>query len=149
MSKQKRLPTGMPLHSIERVFKQELDRYSNQLILEVKSVLNRKFEESISNAVVEIFPDEFGDGFLSMGIHLEGSVITYIPLVEEARDMPLIDVQAYEGEMDLVDKIVDWTKQWCAECWWKAGGWDWAVPTSLQGHSGFGNGDAIQLTSKV
>lgn len=39
-------------------------------------------------------------------------------------------------------------KAWFAECWWKAGGWDYAIPASLQVHEGFGDGKPVKLTEK-
>ncbi|MEW5787278.1 MAG: hypothetical protein AB1899_05435 [Pseudomonadota bacterium] len=39
-------------------------------------------------------------------------------------------------------------KAWFAECWWKAGGWTYPVPVTLQVHDGFGDGKPVTLTEK-
>ncbi|WP_200882016.1 hypothetical protein [Nitrincola sp. A-D6] len=37
-------------------------------------------------------------------------------------------------------------KYWFAECWWKAGGWSYAVPAKVWVHDGFGDGKAVELS---
>jgi len=37
-------------------------------------------------------------------------------------------------------------KAWVAECWWKAGGWSYPVPTAVVVHDGFGDGKSIALS---
>ena len=39
-------------------------------------------------------------------------------------------------------------KAWFSECWWKAGGWGYAVPVSLGVHDGHGDGKTIKLTER-
>ena len=146
MSKQKKLPPGMSIDSIKRVYRQELDRYSTQLILEIKEFLKEPIQKNIINGEVEIFPDEYGDGYLSIGLYLKGEKTQHITFVNQVKDLPMIDLNEYENE-NLPDLFVYLTQRWFAESWWKAGGWDYYLPIKLHGHEDFGYGEIINLTS--
>lgn len=146
MNKQKQLPANMPIDAIERVYIKELHRYSDQLINEIKQFLHTPMIDNVTSGTVEVFPDEDGDGVLSIGLYLKAELTHYIPFTEDVKDLPMIDVSAYEEE-SLVGLIVDLTQQWFAESWWKAGGWDYSLPLMVYGHDGFGSGDLIKLTS--
>ncbi len=147
MSKQKRLPQGMPIDAIERVYIKELDRYSDQLINEIKDFLKIPLKEDVIEGSVEIFPDEYGDGFLSIGLYLKSELTNHISFVDNVKDLPMIDLINYDEE-NLVDLIVDITQRWFAESWWKAGGWEYKLPLKVYGHDGFGSGIVIDLTKQ-
>lgn len=147
MTKQKQLPNGMPVDAIERVYIKELDRYANQLIDEIREFLKTPLEKEVVSGLVEIFPDEYGDGHLSIGLYLEAELSRHIAFVDDVKDLPLIDVDSYADEESIPDLFVDLAQQWFAECWWKAGGWDLNLPVKLYGHDGFGSGKVIALTS--
>ncbi len=151
MSRQKNLPNGMPMDAIERVYIKELARYSNQLIKEIKTFLQQPLAEDITTSSVEIFPDEDGDGYISIGLYLKGEQTTHVAFVDEVKDLPLVDVEYYreEEEESIPDLVVDLIQQWFAECWWKAGGWDFKIPMNVYGHDGFGSGNVIKLTSET
>lgn len=38
--------------------------------------------------------------------------------------------------------------RWFAEMWWKAGGWDYRIPTTLTVHDGIGEGKPVKLTER-
>lgn len=46
------------------------------------------------------------------------------------------------------DIVANALKAWLAECWWKAGGWSYPVPTFLYAHDGVGNGKSVKLTER-
>ncbi|MCE7991768.1 MAG: hypothetical protein HEP71_07305 [Roseivirga sp.] len=147
MNKQKKLPQGIPIDAIERVYTKELDRYSDELINEIKSFLKTPLKEDVIEGSVEIFPDEYGDGVLSIGLYLRAELTEHIPFLDKVKDLPMIDLTGYEEE-NLVDLIVDITQRWFAESWWKAGGWEFKLPLTVYGHDGFGSGTAINLTKQ-
>jgi len=146
MSKQKNLPNGMTIDSLKRVYKKELERHSNQLINEIKSFLSEPIPSDIKEASIEVFPDEYGDGYTSVGLYLTGNTTKHIPFAEYVKDLLLIDVASYEEEVSIPDFVVDLVKQWFSECWWKAGGWEYNIPIEVYGHEGFGNGESIKIT---
>lgn len=51
-----------------------------------------------------------------------------------------------DEEFNGITLVVNATKLWFSECWWKAGGWNYAVPTKVWIHDGFGDGKAIELS---
>ena len=148
MSKQKHLPNGMPIDAVSRAYTKELERHSEKLIEEISSFLAQRIPDGVSEATVEVFPDEYGDGVASVGLYLSGKLTKHIPFAEYVNDLPLIDVQSYEDEFRVPDLIVDHVKRWFAESWWKACGWQYSLPVELFGHEGFGDCSSIKLTNK-
>ena len=149
MSKQKSLPEGLSEKTICDAYKKEMSRHSNKLIQEVRNFICTPIADDVKDATVEVFPDEYGDGSVSIGFYLNGITTKHIKFAEYANDLPLIDTQAYiEEDIHVAHLVVDLVKQWFAECWYKAGGWDYPLLVTLSGHDGFGNSDVINLTSK-
>ncbi|WP_188150707.1 hypothetical protein [Teredinibacter waterburyi] len=149
MSKQKILPNGLGEDVIARAYKKELARHQPQLIGEIKQFLAEPISEDIKGAYAEIFPDEYGDGYVGIGLYLEAITIKHIGFADYVRDLPSIDVFAYqENDVSIPDLVVNLVKQWFAESWFKAGGWDYPLAIDVNGHDGFGDGESIVLTSK-
>ena len=145
MSKRKNLPTGMSEESIRKVYDKELSRHSDQLIEEIKAYLTKPIYSDVTSATVEVFPDEYGDGYTTIGLYLSGDKTTHVPFAEYVDDLPLIDVESYADEIHIPNMVVDLTKQWFAECWWKACGWGYKLPMEIYGHEDSGDGNSIQL----
>ena len=62
---------------------------------------------------------------------------------------PDFDDRYFEGdEFPGADLQANEVKAWFAECWWKAGGWAYALPTEVAIHDGFGDGERIVLTER-
>ncbi len=51
-----------------------------------------------------------------------------------------------DSDFSGVNLMADTLKAWFAECWWKAGGWDYKVSAEVGVHDGHGHSGAIQLT---
>lgn len=62
----------------------------------------------------------------------------------EAFDPRFFSDEAFGG----VDIAADALKAWFAECWWKAGGWDYLPTASLHVHDGYGDGKLVKLTER-
>lgn len=148
MSKRKILPNGIPVDALNQVYLKELERHSVQLIAEIKLFLTDEIDADVKEATVEVFPDEYGDGYTSIGLYLSGQITKHVPFAEYVNDLPLIDVESYKEEVSIPDLVVNHVKQWFAECWWKACGWEYKIPVELYGHEGFGDGNSIKLTKK-
>lgn len=145
MSKQKKLPSGMSVESLNRVYINELDRHSDSLIDEISFFLAKPISVDVTEVSIQVFPDEYGDGYTSVGLYLHGEVTKHTPFAEYVNDLPLIDVASYQEDISIPDLVVDLVKQWFAESWWKAGGWNYQVSATI-GSADFGNGNITQLT---
>jgi len=147
MSTRKDLPDGLPEDTIEKVFREELERHSNTLIDEIKDFLNKPPSEQVTEASAEVFPDQYCDGYTGIGLYLKDKTTKHYPFAKFVRDLPYVDVDIYmEEDIYVPDMVVDLVKTWFSECWFKAGGWDFPLPLEIIGHDGFGNGRAIKLT---
>jgi hypothetical protein len=153
------MPDGLSIEEFSQIYQSKLNRHSEELIAEIKSMLSQPVHPDVSEISVEVFPDEYGDGYVSVGMYFEGKNkkvdrqdISFFPgrvlsFAENVRDLPLIDVGSYEDKFSVVDVTVDLVKQWFASCWEKAGGTAYLLPVILDGHEDFGNGKSIKLTS--
>jgi len=135
--------------SIIRVYEKELDRHSEQLIQEIKKFISAPLSDEVKEASVEVFPDEYGDGYTGIGLYLTGKTTKHVPFADYVRDLPLVDIAWYrENDIYIADLVVDLVKKWFSESWFKAGGWEYPIAIEVGGHDGFGNGNFIKLTSK-
>ncbi len=98
MSKQKSLPEGLPEKVIRDAYIKEFSRYSIQLIQEVRDFINTPVADDVKDATVEVFPDEYGDGHVSIGFYLRGTTTKHVKFADYANDLPLIDTQAYNED---------------------------------------------------
>lgn len=61
--------------------------------------------------------------------------------------MPDFDERYFESdEFPGIALQANSCKAWFAECWWKAGGWAYALPAEVVIHDDFGDGERIILT---
>lgn len=149
MSKRKILPDGLDEKTVSRAYTSELERHSNTLITEIRSFLLETIDTDVLDASVEVFPDEYGDGYTSVGFYFRGKSIRHIAFAEYVNDLPAIDAMSYqENDILVPDIVVDLVKRWFAECWFKAGGWDYPIAVGINGHDGYGDGEVIVLTGK-
>lgn len=149
MSKRRVLPEGLDEAIISKTYLSELERHSNTLITEIKSFLLEAIDTDVRDASVEVFPDEYGDGYTSVGFYFRGKSIRHVTFAEYVNDLPAIDVMSYqENDVFVPDIVVDLVKRWFAECWFKAGGWDYPLAVELKGHDCYGDGEVIVLTRK-
>lgn len=47
-----------------------------------------------------------------------------------------------------LDIIATTLTAWFAECWWKAGGWSYPLPVTLDVAEGYGDGSTVKLTER-
>lgn len=145
MTNQKKLPNGMNVESLNRVYTKELGRHSDALIDEIANFLDEVVPSDVNEISIQVFPDEYGDGYTSIGLYLHGKTTKHIPFAEYVNDLPLIDVDSYREVISIADMVVDHVKHWFSECWWKACGWKYNLPVTI-GSMDFGDGSIIQLT---
>lgn len=151
---------GLSKQDFSRVYREHLEKHSASLINEIKFMLTQPVHPDVTQIYVEVFPDEYGDGYASIGIYFEGKNKKvdrndknffpgrYLEFAEYANDLPIIDIEAYNEKFYVSDITVEEVKLWFASCWNKAGGKDYYLPVILRGHENFGNGKSIFLTNQ-
>ena len=161
MTKQKNLPDTLNQDQFMRIYRGELERHSDELISEIKQVLAITPNQDVTSAHLVVFPDEYGDGYATVSMYFDGknkkidnadkSIFPgrHISFVEYVRDLPLVDVMAYEERFPMRDLTVDMVKQWVAECWWKAGGWNYPLNVEIFAGEGFGKSESILLSKGI
>ncbi|HSW03119.1 hypothetical protein [Aquabacterium sp.] len=136
-----------------------LERLSRPAIAAVAAQLALPLHADIRSAEVQIFVGEDDPHQSAVWIYYQGannrvdsSDTSLFP--GRSMELPLgldgldeFDERYYTDEdFGGLDLIAQALSAWFAECWWKAGGWRYPLPTLLQVHDGFGGGKAIQLS---
>jgi hypothetical protein len=157
MPQRRTFPNGLTSAELAAAYRGELDRHTAGLILDIRKVLAAPPSPGETHASVEVFPDEFGEGRVAVGMYFHGvspnpddlsaSIATSrnFSFGGFIQDMPRIDVVRYEDEVSIPDMTVDQIKAWFADCWRKAGGERFPLRVELFGSQDFGDGQAILL----
>lgn len=152
------VPFGLTEEQFCDRYRRELDRVAGPTITAVRTLVARPANAGVQNADVEVFLDEYG-GAPSVWVYYRGennkvdrddqsifagrSLDLQLPLDRLAE----FDERYFLGEefrgLFLAANVL---KSWFAECWWKAGGWTYSVPTKLAVHDDRGDGSVVQLT---
>ena len=152
------MPNGLTEEEFSRVYRSHLERHSEALIAEIKKMLSKPVHPDVSEIQVEVFPDEYGDGYASIEMYFDGrnkkidrKDQSFFPgrslsFAKYVDDLPMTDIEAYEDGFSVADVTVDLVKQWFASCWEAAGGRVYKLPVKLAGHEDFGDGTVIALT---
>jgi hypothetical protein len=129
------------------MYGRHLERASSGAIKAIKTLLAQPIGPGVDEACVEVFLDEYG-GSPSVWIYYHGKnnrVDSADPGIFPGRSMDLrlglesladIDEQ-YFVEPETFPGLaltVPLLSRWVAECWWKAGGWSYPLPTTLSIH---------------
>jgi hypothetical protein len=140
-------------------YRQCLERASAHLIARLRELVARPLTGTVRDAEVQIF---LGDGLFrpTAWIYYRGDnnrvdradqsifpgrsmeISLHLDAMEDFDERYFTD-DAFGG----LNIAANATKQWFAECWWKAGGWDYAIPTRVAVHDGLGDGSFIELSS--
>jgi hypothetical protein len=155
------IPYGLTQEQFVRRYRRWLDKASAKLIEELRTLLALPLPPTVTSANVEIFLGEDGRDEPHAGIYFDGvnkKVDHTDPSIFPGRGleirlgldaMPDFDDRYFESEeFPGVDLQADALKAWFAECWWKAGGWAYALPTVVDVHDQYGDGERIVLTER-
>lgn len=157
MSSRRSFPNGLSAAELAAAYRSELERHTAGLILEIRKVLAAPLNPGETHASVEVFPDEFGEGRVAIGMYFHGVSPNPHDLTASlgtsrnfsfggpVQDMPRIDVRRYEEEVSIPDMTVDVIRGWFADCWAKAGGTRFPLRVELFGSQNYGDGRAIVL----
>jgi len=154
------VPFGLSQQQFVARYRRCLDRASAHLIAELRTLFDRPVPSTVKTAEVEIFLGEDGLGRPSAWIYYSGennrvdrSDLSIFPGRSLELSIGLESIEEFDdryftnkdfGGLPLAANTL---KAWFAECWWKAGGWSYPVPTKVSIHDGFGDGRSIQLST--
>jgi len=157
------VPFGLTESQFVSRYRRELDRVSASTIEILRSLFNRAINDDVEAAQVETFLDEYG-GAPSIWIYYRGennkvdhkdeslfagrSLEFQLPLsaLADFDERYFISLEDGDFEFPGLSLAGDTIKSWFAECWWKAGGWTYPLPTTLAVHDDRGDGNVIRLT---
>ncbi len=112
------MPNYLSKQDFLRIYREHLEKYSTSLIEEIKAMLGQPVNSDGKEISVEVFPDEYGKGYVSIGMYFEGKNKKvdqndksffpgrYLSFAEYANNLPLIDVEAYKEEFCIADVTV-------------------------------------------
>ncbi len=141
-------------------YRQSLDKLADGAIAALRAHLARPVEAGVETAEVQVFINADDAQPLSLWIYYQGpdnkvdgsderlfaGRSLALPLglaAQEAFDERYAQDEDFGGPHIMADSA----KAWFAECWWKAGGWDYPVPCCLSVHDGWGDGAVVRLTA--
>lgn len=155
------VPFGLSPAQFQLRYRRCLERASKHLIAELRTLFALPVPDSVADAEVQIFFGEDGLEIPSAWVYYRGDnnkVDSSDPSIFPGRAMELalglgkMDAfhEAYflDEEFDGLNMAANITQAWFAECWWKAGGWSYAIPVTAWVHDGFGDGLGLELSER-
>lgn len=142
---------GLTPQQFSQRFRKSLDGLSKASILRIRNLLNEPTPIAIRSAEVQVFVDTENYGTPSLWLYFVGDNVKTSQASREVQlgleELEEVDEQyftnfAFGGPHLMADAL----KTWFAECWWKAGGWDYGVPVDVDVHDGYGDGHKIHLS---
>jgi len=151
------VPFGLSEDSFCARYRRELDRAASVTIGHLRELFLREVEAGVSSANVEIFIGEDGAA-PSLWIYYRGennkvdhsdqrlfagrSLDLNLPLSRLSDFDERYFEEGFRGNFLAANLL----KSWFAECWWKAGGWTYSIPTTLKVHDDLGDGNVVKLS---
>ena len=157
------IPFGLTQPQFSARYRRELDHVSSSVIALLRSLFTRPVNPDVQVSNVEVFLDEYG-GAPNVWIHYRGknnrvdhkseelfagrSLDLQLPLsaLADFDERYFTSLENGEAEFPGLMLAANILKSWFAECWWKAGGWAYSLPTTVTVHDDRGDGNVIQLT---
>jgi hypothetical protein len=153
------VPFGLTLNQFVNRYKRCLNRASPHLIDELRSLFIHHVPSSVKSAEVQIFLGEDGLDRPAAWIYYSGdnnkidsSNLSIFPgrsmkLSIGLESMDKFDESYFtDPEFGGLSAAANAIKSWFAECWWKAGGWNYLVPARVVVHDDFGDGENMELS---
>lgn len=157
------VPFGLTESQFSARYLRELHRVSLSAITSLRALFLRPVNPDVQLAHVEIFLDEYG-GSPSVYIYYRGennkvdrsdetlfagrSLDLQFPLSALAEFDERYFISLEDGDREFPGLMLSGNilKSWFSECWWKAGGWAYPLPTTVSIHDDWGDGEVIKLT---
>ncbi|WP_447590915.1 hypothetical protein [Aquipseudomonas campi] len=154
-----RIPFGLSQEQFRQRYQRCLGRASAHLIQQLRELITRPVPSTINAAQVQIFLEEEGQRRPSIWVYFQGENNKVDPADQSIFPGRSLEISTGLVRMDAFDEhyfsdpefagtdlIANILKAWFAECWWKAGGWSYAVPATVWVHDGLGDGQSIELS---
>ena len=136
-----------------------LERVTPGVIAELRSLFARSVPGNVRTAEVGIFVGEDDPYLPSAWIYYRGDnnkVDRTDPSIHSGLSFELaLGLETLDGFDDRfftdekfggLDIVANALQTWLAECWWKAGGWSYALPVAFHVHDGYGEGNTVKLS---
>jgi|SRR6185503_5829015 len=152
------VPFGLTEAQFATRYRRILEKVSDSSIARIASVLQLSVPPSVLAANVELFMGEDGCApsawiyFRGENNKVDSRDTTIFPgrsmdLALDLAGLACFDEQYFDPEQFPGTYIAaNITKTWLSECWWKAGGWPYSVPTTLSVHDDQGDGAIVVLS---
>ena len=141
------VPYGLNQDQFVAMYSRRLEHASLNAIATIKTLLSRPIGPGVNEAHIEVFLDEYGGAptvwIYHRGKHnrVDGSDPSIFPgkstelrfglePLAEIDEQYFIAPEKFPGLMLIAPLLL----RWVAECWWKAGGWAYPLPTILGVH---------------
>lgn len=152
------LPAKLTPELACRIVRRELSRFMELQIEEFRRIIKTPLEPCVQETCILVFPDKEGEAdLLNAWMYFTGKASRVdhndprhfagrsLPLCGYDHDsLPRIGSNIYTAE--IAEQIADSIKTWLAQCWWKAGGWDFTVPAHVSVAEGLGNNESEVLS---
>jgi hypothetical protein len=155
------VPFGLTQEQFLVRYRRCLEQGSAHLIAYLRELIARPVPSTVKKAEVQIFFGDDGTSIPSACIYYVGentkvdhSDQTIFPGRSLELSIGLDSMDDFDEDYFInttfggVNIAANATKSWFAECWWKAGGWNYAVPAEVVVHDGFGDGEYIKLSDR-
>lgn len=141
------VPYGLNQEQFVAMYRRKLDGRAAGAIAAIRALIGRSVGAGVREAHVVIFPGEDGSApaawayFSGKNNKVDSSDPSIFP--GRSLELPLgleelseIDEQYFvePEQFPGTELIVPFLSRWFAECWWKAGGWSYPLPTVLTVH---------------
>jgi hypothetical protein len=141
------VPFGLDEEQFSAMYNRRLERASSVAIQAIKALLAQPIGPGVDEAHIEVFLDEDG-GAPSAWVYYHGrnnrvdsADLSIFPgrsmeldlgleLLADIDEQYFIEPETFPGLVLTVPLLL----RWVAECWWKAGGWSYPLPTTLSVH---------------
>jgi hypothetical protein len=161
------IPFGLSPQQFSDRYHRCLDKSTLTTIQTLKALFAMPVPPDVASARVEIFMGESGNETPSVWIYYSGEnnkvdnqINNHVSTISAGRAMDLalnLEIDGFhekyyagdDYQKNSIGLIANLVKTWFAQCWWKAGGWDYQVPAAVWVHDAFDGGTCTELTYKI
>lgn len=155
------VPFKLGQKQFEERYRRCLERLTPRAVAELRALFARPLPPDVKTAEVEIFVGDDDPYLPSVWIYYQGDgnkvdpkdtsihpgFSTELALGLETLD-DFDDRFFTDEKFGGLDVVANALQAWLAECWWKAGGWNYPIPVVGHVHDGFGDGKTVKLSGR-
>ncbi len=150
------VPYGLPQEKFAAAYRKRLEHTADTSIAALKRFLALPVSPDVVEVTVEIFLDDYGGAPAAWIYHrgkhnrVDSSDPSMFPGNVTQLDLGLSRLNDFDeryfspaAAFPALQVIAPLLLSWLAECWWKAGGWEYRPSTVLAVHDSFGTEPVI------